>query len=175
MLKKIGLVLVVIIVALLLFAATKPATFRVERTATIKAPPDSVFAYLNDFHRWSDWSPWEKLDPAMKRTYGSTSTGPGATYAWDGSSKVGAGQMEILKSVPASQLLVKLDFLKPMQGHDTAEFKLTPKNDSTTVTWAMYGPNSFMGKFMSIFFNMDKMIGKDFETGLANLKQRAEH
>lgn len=174
MLKKIALVIVLAIAALLIFAATRPDTFRVERTARINAPAEKIFPLIDDFHRWSAWSPYEKLDPAMKRTFGGTASGKGATYAWEGNDKAGAGSMQIVESTPASKVAIKLDFIKPFEGHNTAEFKLQPQGEATQVTWAMYGPSPYVAKLMGIFFNMDQMIGKDFEAGLANLKTATE-
>lgn len=163
-----------IIVALLGFATTKPDTFRVERSASIKAAPETIFSHLNDFRAWGNWSPWEKLDPALQRAYSGAATGTGAVYEWKGNSEVGAGRMEILESTPASKLNIKLTFIEPFEGHSTTEFTLTPEGDATKITWTMHGPNQFIGKVMSIFVDMDNHIGKDFETGLANLKNVSE-
>ena len=174
MIKTIIIVLVAVVAAILIFAATKPDSFRVERSTTIKAPPEKIFALINDFHKWGGWSPWEKLDPAMQRTFTGAPEGKGAAYAWNGSGKVGAGRMEIMESAPPSKILIKLDFIKPFEGHNTAEYTLTPKADSTDVTWAMHGPTPFISKLVQVFFSMDSMIGKDFEAGLANLKAIAE-
>ncbi|HXB22722.1 MAG TPA: SRPBCC family protein [Candidatus Solibacter sp.] len=174
MLKIIVIAAVVLLAALLAYAATKPGAFRVERATSIKAPQERIFALINDFHRWDSWSPWEKLDPAMKRTHGGATSGKGAVYEWEGNGKVGAGRMEITDTSPSSKVTIKLDFIKPFEGHNVAEFALDPKGDSTNVTWAMHGPNRYIGKVMSVFINMDRMIGKDFETGLANLKTIAE-
>ena len=170
MIKIILLSLLVVVVAVLGFAATRPDSFRVERTIQIKAAPGTVFTAIEDFKRWTEWSPWEKLDPSMKRGYSGPSNGTGAVYTWEGSGKVGAGRMEILQTVPASKVQIKLDFLKPFEGHNTAEFTLAPVGDHTQVTWAMFGPSPFISKLMGLFFDMDSMIGKDFETGLSNLK-----
>ena len=174
MLKTIALVIVALIAGVLIFAATKPDSFSVQRSATIKAPPEKIFAVLNDFHRWTEWSPWEKLDPAMKRTLGGAANGKGASYAWEGNSKAGAGRMEIIESVPASKVGIQLDFVKPFEGHNIAEFTLTPQGDATQVNWRMHGPAPFVSKLMQVFVSMDTMIGKDFEEGLANLKAVAE-
>lgn len=174
MIKSIIMVLVVIVAAILAYAATKPDNFRVQRAASIKAPPDKIFALINDFHKWGGWSPWEKLDPEMKRTHSGAAEGKGAVYAWEGSGKVGAGRMEIMESSPPSRIAIKLDFIKPVEGHNTAEYTLEAKGDSTDVTWAMYGPVPFISKVMQVFVSMDSMIGKDFETGLANMKSMAE-
>jgi hypothetical protein len=167
-------VLVVGVAALLGFAAIKPDAFRVQRAAGIKAPPEKIFPLINDFHNWGSWSPWEKLDPALKRTYSGVASGRGAVYEWEGNKKVGQGRMEIMESSPPSKITIKLDFLKPFEAHNTAEFMLEGQGNSTTITWAMHGRQPYMIKVMSLFFSMDKMIGKDFETGLANLKSITE-
>lgn len=177
MLKIVGIIVVIVlvaIVAVLIYAATKPDSFRVQRAISIKAPPEKIFAILNDFRRWGAWSPWEKLDPELKRTYSGAESGPGAVYEWEGNRKVGAGRMEITDGPPPSRVAIKLDFIRPFEAHNTAEFALEPKGDLTTVTWTMHGRNIFIGKVMSVFVDMDKMVGKDFEKGLANLKAAAE-
>jgi uncharacterized protein YndB with AHSA1/START domain len=174
MLKTIALVVVIVIAGLLGFAATRPDSFSVQRTATIHAPADKVFGLINDFHRWGEWSPWEKLDPAMKRTFGGPAAGPGAVYQWTGNSKVGAGRMEILDAAPASKIEIKLDFIEPFEGHNIAEFTLAPQGENTDVVWTMRGPAPFISKLMGVFVSMDSMIGKDFEAGLANMKGAAE-
>jgi uncharacterized protein YndB with AHSA1/START domain len=173
MLKKIAIVVIVLILGILAFAATKPDTFRVERTVTIKAPPEKIYPLLDDFHNWPTWSPWEKKDPAMKRTHSGPEKGKGALYAWEGNREVGKGRMEILESSP-SRVFIKLDFLEPFEGHNTAEFTLEPKGDTTTVRWVMDGPAPFISKVIQVFCSMDRMIGKDFEEGLANMKAAAE-
>ena len=174
MLKTIALVIVVAIAGILIFAATKPDTFAVQRSTSIKAPPDRIFPLINDFKRWDAWSPWEKKDPAMKRSYGPTTSGKGAHYAWEGNNDVGQGSMDITESVPPSKVALKLDFVKPFEGHNVVEFTLVPRGESTDVTWSMSGPAPFMSKVMQVFVNMDRMIGKDFEAGLASLKAAAE-
>ena len=174
MLKIIAIVVVVLIAAVLGMAATKPDTFRVQRATSIKAPPEKVFALINDFHNWGQWSPWEKLDPALNRTYSGPASGKGAVYEWTGNSKVGAGRMEITEPTPSSKILIKLDFIKPFEGHNMADFTLEPQGDTTNLSWAMYGPTPFVSKVMQVFINMDSLIGKDFEAGLANLKAAAE-
>ena len=174
MLKSIAIIVVVLIAGVLVFAATKPDTFRVQRAASIKAPPEKVFALINDFNRWAVWSPWEKKDPAMKRTFGAVTSGKGARYAWEGNKDVGQGSMEIAESVPPSKVTLKLDFVKPFEAHNMVEFTLEPKGDATNVTWAMQGPTPYFAKIIHVFINMDNMVGKDFETGLANLKSTAE-
>ena len=174
MLKTIALSFVVLVAAILGFAMTKPNTFSVQRTMNIKAPPDKIFPLIDDFHSWGAWSPWEKVDPTMKRTHSGAADGKGAVYEWDGNSKVGTGRMEITAVSPPSKVTIKLDFLKPMEGHNFAEFTLEPQGDSTNVTWAMHGPAPFLSKVMQVFISMDSLIGKDFETGLTNLKTIAE-
>jgi uncharacterized protein YndB with AHSA1/START domain len=170
----VAVVLLVAIAAILVLAAMKPDTFRITRAITVKAPPEKIFPLIADFRAWSAWSPWEKRDPALKRSYGGSASGKGAVYEWEGNSKVGKGRMEIIDAPPPSRLAIKLDFLKPFEAHNTAEFTLTPRGSTTDVTWAMHGPNLFIGKVMSLFVSMDRMVGKDFETGLANLKAEAE-
>ena len=174
MLKNIVIAVVVVIIGLLVFAATRPDSFSVQRTTSIHAPADKVFALVNDFHRWGEWSPWEKLDPEMKRTFSGPTAGPGTVYEWTGNSKVGAGRMEILSATPASKVDIKLDFIKPFEGHNVAEFTLTPQGENTQVVWVMHGPAPFVTKLMGVFVSMDSMIGKDFEAGLANMKSAAE-
>ena len=169
----IGVVVVVAVAGILIYAATKPDSFRVQRVVLINAPSDKVFPLINDMKAWTVWSPYEKKDPAMKRTYGAVTAGKGATYAWEGNKEVGQGSMEILESGPR-KLLIKLDFLKPFEAHNMAEFLLEPKGDSTSVTWAVYGPSPYMSKVMGTFMNIDDMIGRDFEKGLADLKAAAE-
>ncbi|MBK8336403.1 MAG: SRPBCC family protein [Sterolibacteriaceae bacterium] len=174
MFKKIALAAVVLVAAVLLFAATRPDSIRVQRSTSIKAAPEKIFPLIADFHAWSAWSPWEKLDPAMKRTHSGAPSGKGAAYAWDGNNDVGAGRMEIAEVVPPSRITIKLDFSRPMEGHNTAEFTLVPKGDASEVTWTMVGPSPYLSKLIGLFLDMDKMIGKDFEAGLANLKALAE-
>ncbi|MGA7489083.1 MAG: SRPBCC family protein [Xanthobacteraceae bacterium] len=169
-----GLVVVVIAGAVLVLAATKPDTFRVERTASIKAPPEKIFAFLDDFHRYPAWSPYEKLDPAMKRTYSGAGNGKGAVYAWESNGKAGVGRMEIAQASSPSKVAINLDFVKPFEARNIVEFTLEPNGESTNVTWAMHGASPFLAKVMHVFFDMDSMVGKDFETGLANLKALAE-
>lgn len=173
MLKIIVIVLIILVAAVLAIAMTKPDSFRVERKIGIKSSPNKIFPLIDDFHNWSSWSPWERMDPAMRRTHSGAASGQGAVYEWEGNSKVGKGRMEITEASP-SKVTIKLDFLKPFEGHNVAEFTLEPQSDSTSVTWAMYGPAPFFSKVMQVFVSMDKMIGKDFDSGLANLKAIAE-
>lgn len=174
MFAAIAIVAGILLAALLGYAATRPDSFRVRRTVAAQAPPEKIFDLIHDFHRWRSWSPYEKLDPAMKRTYSGASSGPGAVYAWEGNSKAGAGRMEITGAVPRSSVTIKLDFIKPFEGHNTAEFTMEAQDAVTRVTWAMHGPQAYAIKVMSIFCSMDRMIGKDFEAGLANIKNLAE-
>jgi uncharacterized protein YndB with AHSA1/START domain len=174
MLKTIFIVVVLLIATVLIYAATKPNMFRVQRTASINASPDEVFGLINDFHTWASWSPWEKKDLAMKKIHSGAPQGKGAVLEWDGNKDVGTGRMEVLESVPTSTIRIKLDFLKPFEAYNQAAFTLTPNAGSTQVTWTMHGPQPFMMKVMDIVMNMDKMVGKDFEEGLANLKALAE-
>jgi uncharacterized protein YndB with AHSA1/START domain len=170
----IAVVLAVAIAVVLILAATKPDIFTVQRAATMKAPPEKIFALISDFHRWGTWSPWEGKDPAMRRSYGGTESGKGAVYAWEGNKNVGSGRMEILEASIPSKIVIKLDFLAPFEAHNTAEFTMLPQDDATSLNWRMYGPSPFMHKVMQVFINMDRMIGKDFEAGLANLKKFTE-
>lgn len=177
MLKAVAIFAIVLAVGLagiLAFALTKPNTFRVERSLAVKAPAEAIYPLVADFHRWTGWSPYETRDPAMKRTFGGAAQGKGATYAWDGNNNVGAGRMEILEASGPSKLRIKLDFERPFEGHNVAEFSFVPQGDATLVTWAMYGPAPLLSKVMQVFINMDSMIGKDFEAGLSGLKTLTE-
>jgi uncharacterized protein YndB with AHSA1/START domain len=166
--------LVVAAAVILIIAATKPDTFRIERRTVINAPPEKVFPLINDFHAWPQWSPWEKKDPNMQRSHSGPQSGKGASYAWEGNKNVGKGNMEIIDSSPPSKVVIKLDFFSPFESHNTAEFTLAPSGNSTNVVWVMHGPNLFCGKLMDTVMSMDKMVGKDFEAGLANMKTAAE-
>lgn len=174
MLYTILIIVAILLAAILAFAATKPGTFRVERTKNIQAPAERIFGLINDFHRWDTWSPWEKLDPAMKKTFAGAANGKGALYEWAGNSKAGQGRMEIIGSSPFSRITIKLDFLKPFEAHNTAEFTLDTSGGSTNVTWATFGPQPYLTRIMCVFVSMDSLIGKDFEAGLANVKAIAE-
>jgi uncharacterized protein YndB with AHSA1/START domain len=174
MLKIILIVVVVLIAALLAYAATRPSSFRVRRTASIKASPEKIFPLIADFHNWTSWSPWEKKDPALKRTFSGAASGKGAVYAWEGNREVGSGRMEITEASSPSKVTIQLDFIKPFEGHNLVDFTLQPAGGETTVTWDMAGHLAYVMKVFGIFVSMDKMIGKDFEAGLANLKAVAE-
>ena len=174
MFKIIGLIVALVIAGVLILAATRPDTFRVQRATTIQAPPQKVFEFIDDFNRWSVWSPWEKKDPAMKRTFGAATSGKGATYAWEGNKDVGQGSMEIAESAPPSRVAIKLDFVKPFEAHNMVEFTLEPRGEATALTWSMQGHTPYFAKIIHLFFDMDSMVGKDFEAGLASLKAAAE-
>lgn len=174
MLKIFVAVVLLLVTGLLIYAATKPDSFRIERSTTIKAPPEKVFALINDFHQWEAWSPWEKIDPALKRTYSGSLSGAGAVYEWAGNREIGQGRMEIVESTALSKVSLKLDFVTPFEAHNFVDFTLTPQGDSTKVTQAMYGPSPYVSKLMTIFFSMEKMVGSKYEEGLANLKSLAE-
>ena len=170
----VAVVLAIAIAVILILAATKPDTFSVRRATTVKAPPERIFPLINDFHQWVTWSPYEHKDPAMKRSYGGAESGKGAVYGWEGNKNVGSGRMEILDTSVPAKIVIKLDFFTPFEGHNTAEFTMLPQGDATNVTWLMHGPASLMSKVMQVFINLDHMIGKDFEAGLANLKRLTE-
>jgi uncharacterized protein YndB with AHSA1/START domain len=170
----IAVVLAIAIAIVLILAATKPGRFSVQREISVKAPPEKIFPLINDFHQWGLWSPYEHKDPAMKRSYSGAADGKGAVYGWDGDKNVGSGRMEILDASLPSKIVIKLDFFKPFEGHNTAEFTMLPQGDVTNLTWLMHGPAPFMSKLMQVFMNIDNMIGKDFEIGLANLKRLTE-
>jgi hypothetical protein len=170
----IAVVLAVAIAIILILAATKPDRFSVQRATMVKAPPERIFPLINDFHQWGSWSPYEHKDPAMKRTFSGAESGKGAVYAWDGNKNVGSGRMEILDTSVPTRIVIKLDFFTPFEGHNTAEFTMLPQGDVTSVTWLMRGPAPFMAKVMHLLMNIDKMVGKDFEAGLANLKRLTE-
>lgn len=170
----VGAVVLVAIAAILIYASTRPDSFRVERSTAMNAPPEKIFPYIDGLKRWTEWSPYEGRDPAMKRTYGGAESGKGAVYAWDGNDTVGKGRMEIVDSTPPHRVVIKLDFLKPFEGHNMAELTVEPKGSQTIVTWAMYGPSTFMTKLVGTFVDMDDMIGRDFAAGLAKLKAVVE-
>jgi Polyketide cyclase / dehydrase and lipid transport len=163
-----------IIVVFVIIIATRPADFRITRSATISAPAAVVFAQVNDLRKWEAWSPWEKIDPALRRTFEGSSMGTGAIYRWAGNNKVGEGSMTIMESRPGESIQIKLEFLKPFKATDTAEFTFKSEGNQTVVTWSMFGTNNFMAKALGLFVDWDKMVGSDFERGLAQLKSVAE-
>ena len=166
--------IVIAVFAVVAFAALKPDTFEVKREAVIGAPPEAIFPIIDDFTQWPKWSPWAKLDPSMKTTLSGPPSGVGAVSAWEGNSKVGAGSTEILESLPPRHLKIRLTMLRPMKAVNTVDYRLEPVAGGTRVTWAMHGANNLMGKVFSTFVDCDKMVGKDFEAGLANLKRLVE-
>lgn len=173
MIKRTLLVIAAAVVALLGYAAGKPNDFRVARTVRIAAPPAKIVPLIDDFQRWRAWSPYEKRDPGMQRTFSGPTSGTGAVYAWAGNRDVGSGRMEILATSP-ERVTIELDFLAPFEGHNTAIFAMDPRGDATDVTWSMHGPRPFVAKLIGVFLDMDRMIGADFEAGLADLKALAE-
>jgi uncharacterized protein YndB with AHSA1/START domain len=174
MLKKTLIALAAIVVIFLVVALLQPSEFRVARSTAIAAPAPAVFAQVNDFHKWQAWLPWEKLDPAMKKTYDGAPAGTGAIYSWSGNNDVGAGRMTLTESRPNDLIRIKLEFMKPFAAINTTEFTFKPEGNQTVVTWSMFGENNFMAKAFGLFMNMDKMVGGDFEKGLAQLKSAAE-
>lgn len=174
MLKKILLVLVLVIGGILAFAATRPDAYEVKRTAMIKASPSTIFTQINTLKKWEAWSPWAKIDPQMATSYSGPDSGKGAIYAWEGNNDVGKGSMEIITSTPSSTIEFTLIFVAPWESTSIVTFQLEPNGDGTQITWSTKGDNNFMGKLFGIFVDMDEMLGKDFETGLASLKSIAE-
>jgi hypothetical protein len=159
----------VVILAGLAFIATRPGSFRIERSAQVSAPAEVVFGIINDLRQWGRWSPYDKRDPAMKKTFEGPSSGPGASYIWNGNNQVGEGRLTIVAAKPGALVTMKLEFSRPFRCTNEVNFKLAPSGNGTRVSWIMDGKNNFMGKLMSLLMNMDKMCGKDFEQGLANL------
>ena len=175
MLKKIGAGVAVVVVAFVALIATRPSTFHIERSATVNAPAAVVFARVNSFSSWDEWSPWSKLDPAMNKTLTGPKDGVGAHYAWESAdNKVGSGEMTITAVVPNEKVVMDLHFMKPFEAKNVTAFSTKPADAPTTVTWSMDGENDFMAKAMSLVMDMDKMVGPDFEKGLASLKALAE-
>jgi hypothetical protein len=166
-------IIAAVVIGILIAASLRPNTFRTERSTVIKAAPEKIYPLINDLHAFNTWNPFKKLDPESKDTYVGAGSGRGAAYTWEGK-KLGAGRMEIVDTAAPRLVVMKLDFLKPFEAHNTAEFKIEPQGDGTRVTWAMFGPATFMSKLMGLVFNPDKMVGGSFERGLADLKAAAE-
>lgn len=164
------------IIAILFFVLLtgQPDEFKVVRSTTITAPPATVFEQVNDFHKWDDWSPWAKLDPACKNTFDGEAAGKGAKFAWDGNNKVGAGRMTIMDSQPPELICINLEFLRPFKTTNLTEFAFKAQSGQTLVTWTMSGNTNFVCKIFGLFMDGDKMVGKDFEKGLASLKALSE-
>jgi hypothetical protein len=174
MIKKILIGLVLIIVVLVVIILLQPTHYRVERSTTISAAPATVFAQVNDFHKWDAWSPWAKTDPTMKTNFDGAPAGTGAGYSWVGNSQVGEGHMTITDSHPSDMIKIKLEFIKPFTATDVTQFNFQPNGSQTKVTWSLEGDNNFIGKAFGLVMNMDKMVGGDFEKGLAQMKSVAE-
>lgn len=172
--RLLALAVVVVIVAIFALAATKPDQFRVERSTRIDAPPEQIFPLISDLRSHTRWSPFETLDPDMRRTYSGAPSGTGARYAWESDGRGGIGRMEIIDARRPSTVLIDLDFVTPFETQNTVEFSLRRAGRSTEVTWAMYGPNPLVAKLMGVFVSMDRVVGADFEAGLNNLKRLAE-
>jgi len=172
--KKILLVVAALIAVLLATIASRPGSYQVERSASAAAPPEVVYAQVSDFGRWAQWSPWAKLDPNMKTTLTGTPASVGHGYAWAGNDKVGEGRMTITEAAPGSRVGIKLEFLKPFASTSPTSFTLAPDGGGTRITWKMTGTNDFMGKAFSLFMDFEKMIGGDFDRGLAQLKAVSE-
>lgn len=173
-LMYIAIALAVLIAIVLILAAMRPDTFRVERSMDINAPADKIFPLINDYKHWGLWSPYENLDPAMQRTFSGAPSGKGSVYEWTGNKNVGQGRMEILETTPPSKIVIKLDFFSPFEAHNFAEFTMRPQASATNVTWAMHGPAPFMAKIMHLFMNIDRMCGDQFVQGLTSMKAVAE-
>ena len=172
--SKILIGLAALLVIFVIIVATRPSTFQVARSTLISAAPEAAFAEVNDFHRWESWNPWGKIDPAMKQSYEGPPSGAGAKYSWAGNKEVGEGSMTILESKPNDRIRIQLDFIKPFAGTNLAEFTFKPEGAGTSVTWAMSGKKNFICKAIGLFMNMDKMIGDQFDKGLADLKSITE-
>jgi hypothetical protein len=166
--------LTAVILVLVVIVAFQPADFRITRSAAMSAPASDVFAQVNDFHKWQAWSPWEKQDPNLRRTYEGAPAGTGAIYSWAGNKQVGEGRMTLVESRPSDLIKIKLEFLRPFKATNTAEFTFKPEGSQTMVTWSMSGTKNFIFKAFGLFMNMDKMVGGDFEKGLANMKAMVE-
>jgi carbon monoxide dehydrogenase subunit G len=168
-------ILVVAVAGVLIYASTLPDDYRIERSAELKAPPEKIFAILNDFQKSREWSPYETKDPGMKRAFSGAASGKGSIYEFDGDSNVGSGKLEIVESIPPSKVAIRLDMRKPFEGTNNIEYLVQPKGETTRVTWVMYGKSPFFSKVIcALFFNMDKMVGADMEAGLASLKAVVE-
>lgn len=170
---KIIFLVIVIIAAIFIYAATRPDSFHVERSISIKASPEKIFAFINDFHQWNDWTPYNK-DPAMRKTFGGSDRGVAARYAWEGNKEVGKGEITITSTTPPNKIVMDLHMIEPFEGHNVATFTLSTAGDSTNVTWSLDDKHKLLVKVIGLFLNMDRMIGRDFEAGLAKLKAIAE-
>jgi hypothetical protein len=174
MLRKILLILAIVLIAFAVFIQSRPAAFSVQRSATMAAAPEKIFPHLNDFHLWDAWSPWNELDAQMQKTYSGSPSGVGAVYEWKGNDDVGSGRMTVTEAVPNEKVAIRLEFFKPMEATNPTTFTIVPQGAQSTVTWRMEGQNGFIGKAFSVFVDMDAMVGKDFDKGLAKLKAVVE-
>ena len=174
MFEKIALIVIILIAVTLVYAASRPDTFRIKRSIIINTSPDKIFPHINDLHQWEAWSPWEKIDPEIQRSYSGADSGKGAIYEWQGNKDIGKGRMEIIQSAPPANLIIAIHFIQPFAAQNTVEFVLENQGNATMVTQAMYGSSPFISKLMGLFFNMDKMVGEKYEEGLASLKVIAE-
>ncbi len=173
-LMYIAIALAILIAVVVVLAAMRPDTFRVQRSIDINAPADKIFPLINDYRNWGSWSPYEHVDPDMQRTFSGPPSGKGSTYEWRGNKSIGHGRMEILDTAPPSKVVIKLDFFSPFEAHNMAEFTMQPRGSATNVTWAMHGPVPFMAKIIHMFMNMDRMVGGQFQQGLVSMKAVAE-
>jgi len=170
----IAIALAILIAVVVVLAAMRPDTFRVQRSIDINAPADKIFPLINDYRNWGSWSPYEHVDPDMQRTFSGPPSGKGSIYEWRGNKNIGHGRMEILDTAPPSKVVIKLDFFSPFEAHNKAEFTMQPRGSATNVTWAMHGPVPFMAKIIHMFMNMDRMVGGQFQQGLVSMKAVAE-
>lgn len=173
-LTYIAIALAILIAIVLVLAAMRPNTFRVQRSIDINAPADKIFPLINDYRNWGSWSPYEHVDPNMQRTFSGPPSGKGSVYEWRGNKNIGHGRMEIVDTASPSKVVIKLDFFSPFEAHNMAEFTMQPKGSATNVTWAMHGPAPFMTKLIHMFMNMDRMVGGQFQQGLVSMKAVAE-
>ena len=174
MLKRIAIAFGLVVVVLTAVVVSRPSHFHVERSARMAAPPEVVFPFIDDFHRWSSWSPWEKLDPNLKREYSGAPNGKGAVYDWSGNDEVGTGRMRIIESDAPSTVAISLEFIEPFEATNAALFSINPDGDGSRVTWGMDGESNFIFKAVGLFMSMDDMVGRDFQAGLDNLSRAAE-
>ena len=174
MLKIVLIGVAALVVVAVVIVALRPSAFHVARSATMSAPPPVVFAQVNDFHRWEAWNPWGKLDPDARNTYSGAAAGPGAVFQWQGNRNVGEGRMTIVETRPNEIVRIRLEFVKPFAATNSAEFALRPVGDGTAVTWSMTGEHNFLAKAIGLFMDMDKMIGDQFENGLADMRAVVE-
>ncbi len=173
--KKFTLAVGILIAAVLVYAAFQPNTFLISRSVIMNAAPEKIYPYMSDFHKGELWTPYEKRDPSMKRTFSGSENGKGAVYEFAGDKKkVGSGRLEIIDAIPPTKVVLTLDLIEPMKGHNIVEYSIEPQSRGTKVTWSMRGTNNYLSKLICTFINVDKMVGGDFEAGLANLNALVE-